>query len=304
MFLPKSLPRPFALIVALIPIIFLLIFFLLPQNKNQITLTSTQNFFQVTFKLDEKEKFAKALDKLGLPQEITNGLQFQLDATSSAKLSFLTPASADLELKGRQLIISGQTSRPAASEFAITSFSLPDSTTLGLAAGDITEFVLPRIKDAEINSFVKSDLAQKSPQYLFFTDDGFWAVFPATEPDFGALETITRDGEPAYKKETGDNLTYHFINTQDQKTLTIFQIGQWQFLADSPQTARQIADLVTSQKAPIYFAKNLTGQKISFYLWTRNSTKELSQIPIKFKSLELTLKGKRFSALIEIDGSI
>lgn len=305
MLLPKSPTRRLIIAVTGIIVAFLLIFILWPRGQNQATLTADNNYFQISFDLKDKEKFEKIIDQLGLSPDVANyGIQFQLDATSSAKLSFLTPAKADFQLKDKQLIVRGQTSRPLPGEFPLTSFPLPGSASLGLAARDITEFIAPRILDPEITSFIKSNLAQKSPQYLFLTDGGFWAAFPASEPDFGALETISRSGEPIYKKETSDNLTYHFIKTTDAKTLAIFQIGQWQFLADSPQTARQIADLVISQKAPNYFAKNLTGRKTSFYLWAKNSASILGQTPVKFKSLELTLKGERFSALIEIDGSI
>src|SRR3990167_10415621 len=101
--------RVFSLRIKIILGIFFLIVlggvFWVNRPASQIILTAYNNKFNVNFQISSRDKTQAAalLGQANLPQNILEGVQFELDATSSARLAHITPVTIDLEFTKERL---------------------------------------------------------------------------------------------------------------------------------------------------------------------------------------------------------
>src|SRR3990167_1432858 len=96
--------RHFKIFLSLIALFLIVVAFTLitnkPQKANTLNLTAQNNQFHLAFNFESQnqEAFLKFLQNLNLPPEAAEGLDFKLDATSSAKLAFASPINADYKV--------------------------------------------------------------------------------------------------------------------------------------------------------------------------------------------------------------
>ena len=111
----KNLHPPIGRFLSLSLTIFFLIFvavLVIIQNKNtsKFSLIANENKFKLNFDIDnnDQSEFSQVLEKLSLPQSVAKGVEFKLDATSSAKLTFATPVKADLNILPGKITFKGK----------------------------------------------------------------------------------------------------------------------------------------------------------------------------------------------------
>ena len=117
------------------------------RNSGQITLTADQNKFKLNFNLTNQDliKFSKVLNKLNLPQSVKDGIEFELDATSSAKLAFTTPIKTNFNILPEKITFQGQIDKSFVNDQAAESLKIPASTNLAVFGNNIAEFVMARL---------------------------------------------------------------------------------------------------------------------------------------------------------------
>ncbi|MBI2598655.1 hypothetical protein HYW40_00305, partial [Candidatus Curtissbacteria bacterium] len=95
----------------LIPLFIALSIFVFTKNRFQSTFTieSGLNKFKLSFNLQKSDesKLSDILSELDLPQSVKQGIEFELDATSQAKLAYVSPLKAKMKLGTNYLNFSG-----------------------------------------------------------------------------------------------------------------------------------------------------------------------------------------------------
>ncbi len=303
------------------------------KDQSYILLTSKENRFDLNFRVQKKdqENFQKILSSLEIPQDVQNGVNFQLDSTSSARLNFLAPIKASLNLKDKSVNLSGETSIPMfLYQSSINQVRLPKSTNLAIFAPSLENFVKARLNlPQNISSWLDKNFSQANGSYLavYGPNPDYSLLIKKDQISFDDLRNLKdSNGDAIYKEESSGDIKLHFLQTpstnfQDQQTLTFFQLGTYQVMSSSPAAAKSLIDAQKSQdyykfpqesnqKAALLaeFSNSnentISDQAESFLLqsWERSissKTKLASSIKrIKFASF--ALKEQSFSGLINL----
>lgn len=223
------------------------------RSASQIILTAHQNKFNINFQISSRDKVQATifLEKANLPQNILEGVQFTLDATSAARLAHITPVTAHLNFTKERLNFQGKATAALTNTTItpIANFQIPASTNLAIFAPDFTslikkKFVMPK----DFQTWLDQNLASDSGQYLiiFGTDDFALVTKPSNPPDFAHLTAQSTTGE-FYKQEITANLNFHLVKLPqgDKKeiTLTFFEQGPLLFMTSSRKIAQELADV-------------------------------------------------------------
>src|SRR3989344_5129808 len=174
-FLSLSLTLLFLIFIAVLVII---------QNKNtsQVTLIANENEFKLNFDItnNDQSEFLKVLEKLGLPQSVAKGVEFELDATSSAKLTFATPVKANLNILPGKIAFKGKVNTSFLQDQEAKSIKIPTSTNLAVFSGNLIAFIKSRlILSQEFSAWLSKNLASDQGQYLvvFGPNSDFTLIF-------------------------------------------------------------------------------------------------------------------------------
>ena len=297
------------------------------QNSSQITLTVNQNKFKLNFNLTNQDltKFSKVLDKLNLPQSVKDGIEFELDATSSAKLAFTTPIKANFNILPEKITFQGQVDKSFANDQAAESLKIPASTNLAVFGNNIAEFVRARLNlPNQFSTWFSKNLNSEKGQYfiVFGANSDFALVFKNPSIDIDGLKNIkdVKSNQSLYKEESIDNIKLYLLKLSeslDEKDLTVvfFQEGDWTFFASSREAAQELVKIQKSQIPSINFPlKN--NSVISLILLYRNSDKNpirenflplifagnggLAKTIDQIEEFEFILKKDKFSGLINL----
>jgi len=139
------------------------------RNSSQITLTADQNKFKLNFNLTNQDliKFSKVLDKLNLPHSVKDGIEFELDATSSAKLAFTTPIKTNFNILPEKITFQGQIDKSFVNDQAAESLKIPASTNLAVFGNNIAEFVMARLNlPDQLSTWFLKNLNFQNGQYF------------------------------------------------------------------------------------------------------------------------------------------
>lgn len=307
--------------------IFLLFVILIISSKFLKTGTSLEvtpigNKFRLNLQIpnSEQKNFSRTLSQLNLPQEVKEGVEFELDATSSAALVFASPINAKLNFKTKQVKIKGSTNSTSPVLFLSESFKLPQSTKLAIFAPDIKNFFYSQVNIPPVlTSFMSNLFSQKGQLLAFYNDNDFLMITKANQVNFDDLSNlkISKEEEFYKREQVEESFETHLLKlpqkTESQKsTLSIFQLGQWIFIASSQEAAREIIQVQKFEKGAIEFPKS---KQATLVVLIKNPDKDtassLGQILLSTKKdwqnifsniqeLEFVLKGNMFSGLINL----
>ncbi|MBI2326814.1 hypothetical protein HYU92_00695 [Candidatus Curtissbacteria bacterium] len=295
----------------------------LHQKSSFLILQAQNNKFEINFNLQDtdQDKFSQILEKLNLPQSTKKGVEFSLDATSQAKLAFILPIKAKLNLGSGEVNFQGTTARRLNSkEFPAGKYKIPNSTNLAVAAPDFKEFVKSRFfLPPEFAAWFNNNLPSEAGQCLiiFGQNADLAIIFKNDRVNFETLKNVQIAGEPVYFQETRQNIDYHLIKLSKEdnpRTFTLFRQGQDIFFVSSYEAAQELSNL--KQTDSIEFPKSDNSQKISiailfqsttqnpatgdFYQLLFNKETQVSEILQKINKFEFALKENQFSGLINI----
>lgn len=263
------------------------------RSSSQIILTAHNNKFNLSFNLGQNEKAnaQKTLEKLGLSQNVLEGIQFELDATSQARLAFVTPVTFDLEFTKERLNFQGKATGvlSGATHVPIANLQIPASTSLAILAPDFGNLIKKRLAPmpADLQAWLDQNLASTNGQYLIiFGDGGDFAlvVKPLKQPDFTALATLQSSTSEPYKQETTANLNFHLVKlpqeSQKEITFTFFEQGLFLFMASSRAAAQELANVQKGDIASLNFWPNVEKPVSAAIFW--QNSQEVNQDSLSF----------------------
>ncbi|KKR50460.1 MAG: hypothetical protein UT84_C0011G0006 [Candidatus Curtissbacteria bacterium GW2011_GWA1_40_16] len=306
------------------------------NDSSYLLLTSEENRFNLKFFIQENDRdtINTLLAKLNIPQDVQDGVRFQLDSTSSARLAFITPIKANLKLTDKTVSLSGETSIPAISnQLDIVKIKVPKTTNLAIFAPNLGRFVKARLNVPEnISGWFDRNLDSSQGSYLvlYGSNADFSLIFKNSQISFEEPKNIKNSsGEPIYKEETGSDANFHLLQipsidpqNQSPQTLTFFTLGDYLVMSSSPDAAKVF---IGSQKESdsIEFPKSQNTPKASMvmeYLNTddnpapellaefllqnwQGTSRPKSKLAGSLKNIQdatFTLKAQAFSGLINL----
>ena len=186
------------------------------RNSSQITLTVNQNKFKLNFNLTNQDLtiFSKFLDKLNLPQSVKDGIEFELDATSSAKLAFTSPIKTNFNILPEKITFQGQVDKSFVNDQTAESLKIPASTNLAVFGNNIAESVRARLNlPDQFSTWFSKNLNWEKGQYfiVFGANSDFALVFKNPSIDIDGLKNIkdVKSNQSLYKEESIDNIKLH-----------------------------------------------------------------------------------------------
>lgn len=285
----KLTPRiTLGIAVSVLILVILVGVIILKKNASYLLLTSDQNHFSLNFSIEknDRQNFQNFLTLLAVPQEAKDGIQFQLDSTSSARLNFLTPIKANLNLKDKDLNFSGKTSIPVfQTSYIVDQIKVPNSTNLAIFAPDLQSFLKARLTlPQNISAWLNANLVENQGSYLFVYNSkpDFSLLVKKTQINFDVLKSLKdENGDPLYKEESSGDIQLHFLqipqsDQEKQQTLTFFQLADYQVMSSSPAAAKQFIDAQKSSN-PTFFPKEQNSSQASIVLeYTNSSNNQVS----------------------------
>ena len=330
-FLQKSFI--FLILVILLLALFFSAARLLKSNKDQkitASLVGVANEFKISFNIprEKDDDFKKVLTDLNLPQSITDGVNFELDATSSAALSFIAPVNANFNVFNNEIDFQGTINHSPFDNLQISQVRFPKSTNLAIFAPDLREFIKAKIKlPDEFYKWIDDNLNPEQGHYLAFFGPQKDAIiiFKSQNPNLENLSEIKIEGsdDSIYKKERFQDLTdVHFVklsqDSQRDLTAAVFEMENWIYLILSKESTDEIIKSYLSNDSQflLEFPSKTVNKKASLVVSYINNDE--SNAPDKFfttiieggenvfqtlgkiQNFEFTLKADSFSGLIKI----
>ena len=319
--------RFLSLFLTLLFLVFIAVLVII-QNKNtsQVTLIANENKFKLNFVItdNDQSEFLKVLEKLGLPQSVAKGVEFELDATSSAKLTFATPVKANLNILPGKIAFKGKVNTSFLQDQEAKSIKIPTSTNLAVFSGNLIAFIKSRlILSQEFSAWLSKNLASDQGQYLvvFGPNSDFTLIFKNPNIDFLALKDINdpQSDESAYKEELTDNIKLYLfklpqsLNGEDL-TCVFFQEGDLTYFTSSYEAAQELINTLKSQTPSLDFPpkdtpiasliilfKNNdqnTGDVFTNFILSgsNNYSRSINQV----RELDFILRSSEFSGLINL----
>ena len=298
------------------------------QNKNtsQVTLIANENEFKLNFDItnNDQSEFLKVLEKLGLPQSVAKGVEFELDATSSAKLTFATPVKANLNILPGKIAFKGKVNTSFLQDQEAKSIKIPTSTNLAVFSGNLIAFIKSRlILSQEFSAWLSKNLASDQGQYLvvFGPNSDFTLIFKNPNIDFLALKDINdpQSDESAYKEELTDNIKLYLfklpqsLNGEDL-TCVFFQEGDLIYFTSSYEAAQELINTLKSQTPSLDFPPKDTPLASLIILFKNNDqntgdvftnfilpgSNNYSRSINQVRELDFILRSSEFSGLINL----
>lgn len=290
----------------------LFIYILLNKSRSSFTITASQNKFNVKFqisKYDQKSAQSYVQD-LGLAKNILDGLQFELDGTSSAKLAYILPIKANLKFQKEKLELTGTTQASQLTD-AISpdqNFKAPKEFSVALFGPNLLPLVEKRLTPTpDFKDWLNTNLKNTSGEYLFlFKNMDLALIFKEDSPlDFENLKSQISPN--SYKEETQDNITFHLV-----ENYVFFQSGDHIFVTSSLESAK---DLEESQKGILSKTNIFGNDPITIAILIQNSPDKKADSALKFllgdeqkisgnldkiKTVRVFLKDNEFSGSIEL----
>ena len=319
--------RFLSLFLTLLFLVFIAVLVII-QNKNtsQVTLIANENKFKLNFDItnNDQSEFLKVLEKLGLPQSVAKGVEFELDATSSAKLTFATPVKANLNILPGKIAFKGKVNTSLLQDQEAKSIKIPPSTNLAVFSGNLIAFIKSRlILSQEFSAWLSKNLASDQGQYLvvFGPNSDFTLIFKNPNIDFLALKDIKdpQSDESAYKEELTDNIKLYLfklpqsLNGEDL-TCVFFQEGDLIYFTSSYEAAQELINTLKSQTPSLDFPPKDTPLASLIILFKNNDqntgdvftnfilsgSNNYSRSINQVRELDFILRSSEFSGLINL----
>ncbi len=251
---------------AVLVLIGLLLILKKSQKQSFLTLDLVQNNFKINFSIAKEDKFnfEKFFENLGIKQNLAQGVNFTLDASTSARLAFQTPAKAALSIKEKELDFSAVFNKSFQLENQkIDQINIPEATTMAIFAPGLSQFVLDRLHlPQNAQKVFENNLTTGGGQYLLVNQDGTFALlYKKTDLNLDNFTQIpleaTGDAQPQ-QEQTQYVYSYKQVqsfNTPDQTPvdLVFSTLGGYQVLASNEKT---VQDLVSAQNSGRPFPKS------------------------------------------------
>src|SRR3989344_6491578 len=185
-------------LIVIIAILTLIVFTTANRPKSNLLLTASENKFKISFNIgaNNQKYFSEVLEKFSLPTTVKSGFEFQLDATSSARLALITPAEAELNFSPNKIRYKGEISHELfPDELPIENLTFPKRTRLVVFAPNFKEFLNTKMNlPSELTTWINRTLINQG-QYLVVggQDSDFTIVFKSTNPDFESLKNLKQN---------------------------------------------------------------------------------------------------------------
>lgn len=233
-------------LIALFLIAFILAFsYRGPQSS--ATITADQNKFHLSFQLQkgDERKLASILSRLNLSPAAKQGVEFELDTTSSAKLAYVSPVKITLNAGEKYVNFEGSLKRNLnGDDFQSESINLPGLTSLAVLSQKAGVFLSGLSAYPQYKDWIAQNVKSPSGIYLvvFGKSDDFAVIFKNSDFKIDQLKTIKdARGEPIYKEQTMENTSYGLLNlSASGPVLAIFTKDNWNIIASSDSAAKEI----------------------------------------------------------------
>ena len=297
------------------------------KNTSQLTLIANENKFNLNFDItnNEQSEFAKALEKLSLPQSVAKGVEFELDATSSTKLTFATPIGADLKILPGKITFMGKVNTSFLQDQETKSIKIPISANMAVFSDNLLAFIKSRlIISQEFSNWLSRNLASDNGQYLvvFGPNSDFALIFNNPNIDLEDLKNIkdSQSDESLYKEELKDNTKLYLfklpqaLNGEDL-TCVFFQEGDLTYFTSSYEAAQELINVLKSQTPSLDFPQkdiskasliilfrnndqNSAGDEFTNFILpgSNNYSRSINQV----RELDFILRSNEFSGLINL----
>ncbi len=252
-------------------------------NKNWFYLDTVNNKFKINFQISQKNQanFESVLKSLNLPPNTQNGIEFKLDATSSAQLSFLSPIRSTLKFSSKSISFEGKLSHnQSINEKTPQSIKVPNSTVFAIFAPDLSTFLENKYQfTPDQKNWLSQNLVSSNGQYLaIFAPHDFAIYFENDKINLEELNNIS--SEASSESIPNENLpnnkkTYLLkIDTKENKeptSIILFQTGKWNILTTTNEAAKAIESAQNVQGLNFDFERASANNQTSFILLFKNN---------------------------------
>ncbi len=302
----------------------LAVFFVFPKptiKQSQAEIVTAENSFKINFNLEspDKENISQLFEKLQISQNVLKGVTFELDSTSSAKLAFANPISANIQSQQGKISFSGTAQTPPMqSQFTPPSnYKMPQSALFVLFAPNF----LPQVQKlvgtpTQLANWIDQNLDSQNGQLLqLFPEGDFVLAFNSKkEPDFTSLAQLEFQDqiESPYIQQIESDVNIHIVKITKQEgetTVTFFKIGDEIYIASSTDAAKQIIAVQKENAPSVDFPK--TDDKVSAVVFLKNpenkdinltifgsGAKKLEKYLKNLKEGQVILKGTKISGYV------
>lgn len=316
--------RKFFFIIPFILISIFLIFAASQRQKPQskFTIVPQENNFRLAFDIAKKDEGAltRFLEKLNLPQSTIQGVTFQLDSTSSAKLAFASPIKTNVTFSQNSLSFQGNLQRDLKGyDFAFENIKIPKSTKIAVLSMDFKNFLDKNLSPPqEFRNWLDKNVKSENGSYFVISgeNDDFALVFKNPSLDLEGLKNLKDpEGQPISKEDEVEGASFNLVKTQlqngDEKTLSIFSKNGWNLITSSSGSAKDFLqafdsndsidfpDLSKREKVSYvvyYFGSSQPGVIAAYFANTDSFEKTLEKI----ESFKFILSTSSFSGLINL----
>lgn len=284
------------------------------STGSKAILQASQNKFSLKFEIKEKDKenTKEFLENANLAANLTNGVTFELDATSSAALTFALPAQANLTIGSKDLSFIGKYQGPVLTTFQLEEIKIPTSTNLAMVGSS-----LPKFLESQFNIPMK--LNSKGPVYLIvFGQKPEWAILIRnSDREAMSAQKLGLAAESLKEEEYDDQLKLNLIKTKNDRgeevALAYFSFDNWTYLTSSRASAESMIKISRNQEesnplklkspnANTAFALTFDNKDANdnFFSLVFSGKPSFSENIKKIKHLEFSLRKDSFSGLIEL----
>lgn len=214
-----------------------------PQSS--ATITPDQNKFHLSFRLQkgDESKLSNILSRLNLSPAVKQEVEFELDATSSAKLAYVSPVKIALDVGDKYINFEGDLKRNLnGDDFQFESISLPSLTSLAILSQKAGDFLAGLSTYPDYKDWISQNVKSSSGIYLvvFGKSDDFAVVFKNSDFKVDRLKAIKdARGEPVYKEQAMENTNYGLLNLSAAgPVLAIVTKDGWNIIASSDSAAK------------------------------------------------------------------
>lgn len=322
-------PHPKILLgIAIIITVIFSLYLLLRSNKSQfssINITPAQNKFKVSFEIINKdqENLPKFLQKLKISSKISQGFEFELDSTSSAKLAFSSPVVSRINFEGNKVKFWGATTQLLFNQKVNLNknLKLPPTLSIVIFANDLIPQASTTIKlSAPLENWLNENFPRNGQYLLIFASNDVALIATRSQSiDFTTLESqkVAGQQQSPLKQEVQDNRTFYLLKVPDsannETTLTFFESADFVAISTSKDVANQFLDLQQGNSASLEIEPGPNNTALSLMIFLQNNDGRLPEAVTKIldddqksqnfvknvKGAKLTLIDNNFQGYIE-----
>ncbi|MCR4324605.1 MAG: hypothetical protein NUV69_02875 [Candidatus Curtissbacteria bacterium] len=251
----KKYPKLVLGILLVTGIVILSLFLVKPKTTSKAYLNSEKNKFSLAFdiKNQDKDEAQKLLEKLNLPANTTDGIQFELDSATSTKLAFTSPLTINLSFLNNRLSFSTENQQFKGKHFIPPkNVKIPQNTNIAIFAENFNGIVSKNFKlQQNLEDWLNANFKSESGQFFIaFGENRNFVIAQKSQTsiDFSTLAGIVSETEQQelYKTESDNEVNYHLLKLpgdNKEATLVLFEAEDLTFLTSSLDTAKEITKM-------------------------------------------------------------